>query len=164
MIMVKTGFILIALFCTALHPFHISITDIEFDEEAKSIEIAQKIFTDDLQVALNAFSTEKTDLLDKSQKEANDLLIRKYLSDNIHIEINGKPTDFEFLGTQREGDATWCFMEIPKTKKLKSIKVKNTLLFEMFEDQMNLVHVKRNDEIKSMRLIKGKNEKAFVYE
>lgn len=162
--MVKTGFILLAFFYSALHPFHISITDIEFDEEAKSIEIAQKIFTDDFEEVLNAYSTDKVDLTSDDQKEANDVLIKKYVTEKIRFEINGKPADFEFLGTQREADAIWCFMEIPKTKRLKSIKVKNTLLFEMFEDQMNLVHVKRSGEIKSMRLIKDKNVEHFSYE
>ncbi len=164
MIMVKTGFILIALFYATVHPFHISINDIEFDEEAKSVEIAQKIFTDDFEVALNAYTSEKIDLVNEDQKETNDALIKKYILENIQIEINGKPADFQFLGSQREDDAIWCFMEIPKTKKLKSIKVRNTLLFEMFEDQMNLVHVKKSDEIKSMRLIKDKSEDAFNYE
>ena len=103
--MVKTGFILIALFYTSLHPFHISITDIEFDEEAKSVEIAQKIFTDDFEDALNAYSSEKIDLISEDEKEANDVLIKKYVTEKIRFEINGKPVDFEFLGTQREDDA-----------------------------------------------------------
>jgi len=162
--MVKIGFILISLIGGVFHPFHISITDIEFDEEAKSVEIAQKIFIDDFEEALNAAGNEGTDLVNESEKSANDALIKTYIINNLNLEVNGKPAEYQFLGTLIEGDAIWCFLEIPKTKKLKSIKVKNTILLEMFDDQMNLVHVKRSEKIKSMRLHRENREEAFNYE
>lgn len=163
-IMMNTVFIIFSVLSSALHPFHISVTDIEYDEEVKSIEIAQKIFIDDFEEALAAFSNSKIDLLDKSQKTSNDQLIEHYISEKFNIEINGKSVESDFLGTQLEEDAIWCFLEVSKVRKLNSIRIKNTLFFELFDDQMNLVHIKKDGEIKSMRLIKDKAERKFEYE
>lgn len=162
--MIKTAFIIFSILCNAWHPFHISVTDIEYDREVKSIEIAQKIFIDDFEEALVAFSQSKINLLVKSQEDANNDLIGRYLAEKLNIEINGKPVEAEFLGSQLDSDAIWCFLEVSKVKKLKSIQIKNTLFFELFDDQMNLVHIKKDGEIKSMRLIKDRPERKFEYE
>ncbi|MEL7146526.1 MAG: DUF6702 family protein [Bacteroidota bacterium] len=148
----------------SFHPFHISVTDIEYDAEAKSVEIAQKIFMDDLEEVLVPEEDRLVDLISKDQKAKNDLLIKAYLTKNFTIVINGKPADYQFLGTQVEGDAIWCFMEVPKTRKFKSISVRNTVLMDRFDDQLNLVHVKHEEKIRSMRLHKSESSKEFVYD
>ncbi|MGB3466615.1 MAG: DUF6702 family protein [Cyclobacteriaceae bacterium] len=162
--MIKAGFILLMFCQSMIHPFHISITDIEHDEEARSVEIAQKIFTDDLETALNAISKEKIDLNDQTNKASNELLIKAYLERHLQFEINGKQKTFEFVGVQREEDATWCFVEIPNIKKLKSIRVSNRVLMKDFDDQMNLIHIKKDGKIKSMRLTNSNYEDQIVYE
>ena len=110
-------YLLISLVSFSIHPFHISVTDIEYDAEAKSVEIAQKIFMDDFEEVLSASGDRMVDLIDASQKDANDQLIEAYLLKNFSLTINGKPAVYQFLGTQIEDDAIWCFMEIPKTRK-----------------------------------------------
>ncbi|MEL6562058.1 MAG: DUF6702 family protein, partial [Bacteroidota bacterium] len=116
--MIKTAIIIFSILYHASHPFHISVTDIEYDEEVKSIEIAQKIFISDFEEALVAYSQSKINLLDKSKKVANDDLIRSYLAEKLNIEINGKPVELEFLGSQIEPDAIWCFLEVSKVRKI----------------------------------------------
>jgi len=154
---------LFSLLYLGLHPFHISVTDIEFDAEAKSIEISQKIFIDDFEEVLRAIGNENVDLVN-GDKDSNNEMIKKYLLQNFEVKANGKNTEYNFLGTQIEADAIWCFMEIPKTRKLKTISVSNTLLTNRFEDQMNLVHIKRSGKIKSMRLTRLNPSESFDYQ
>ena len=162
--MVKICYLVIFATFSSLHPFHISVTDIEYDAEARSVEIAQKIFMDDLEEVLVAKEDRLVDLIDKEQKEANDSLIESYLKKHFTLTINGKRVEYEFLGTQVEDDAIWCFMEVPKTRKFKSIEVRNTLLMDRFDDQLNLIHVKHEEEIRSMRLHKDHQNEQFVYD
>ena len=157
-------YLLISLVSFSIHPFHISVTDIEYDAEAKSVEIAQKIFMDDFEEVLSASGDRMVDLIDASQKDANDQLIEAYLLKNFSLTINGKPAVYQFLGTQIEDDAIWCFMEIPKTRKFKRIEVNSSVLIERFNDQLNLVHIKHEDKIRSMRLHVNNVSEIFSYE
>ena len=50
-----------------------------------------------------------------------------------------------------------CFIEIENLKGLKSIEVTNELLMDMFEEQQNIVHVKKDEDRKSLILEKGKD-------
>ncbi len=156
--------IIFSLLLFNLHPFHISVTDIEFDQDTKSIEIAQKIFIDDFEEVLRGLGHQNVDLVAKSRKVVNDQLVKDYLLKNFEVIANGKSTGYTFLGSQIEEDAIWCYMEIPKTKKLKSISIRNTILTDRFEDQMNLVHVKREGKIKSMRLTRNNPQENFDYQ
>ncbi len=45
------------------HPFYISLTDIRYNEEERRLEIAQKIFWDDLEVVVSKNAEEKLDFL-----------------------------------------------------------------------------------------------------
>jgi hypothetical protein len=57
-----------------------------------------------------------------------------------------------YLGEEIEADVMWCYIEIPKVKKLERIEVENLLLLETFDDQMNLVHVKAFGATQSLKL------------
>ena len=45
--------IVIPLFLSLFHPFHVSVCDVDFNEETKSIQLSQRIFLDDFEQALN---------------------------------------------------------------------------------------------------------------
>ena len=66
------------------------------------------------------------------------------------FEINGGRVNGIFLGKEVDIDATWCYVEIVNITALETMTVTNTLLFDAFEDQINLVHVKANDQKKSL--------------
>lgn len=163
-IMIKAGVFLLIICAAAAHPFHISITDIEYDKESRSLEIAQKIFTDDLETALKNEFGQTVDLNDENQREKHRTMIEQYLRKHLDLNVNGKQQEFEFLGMEREEDATWCYIEVGNVRKLKSLQVSNRLLLESFDDQMNLVHIKKDGKIRSMRLSAEKTEDLLIYE
>ncbi|MCR9249221.1 MAG: hypothetical protein NXI20_02315 [bacterium] len=144
--------ILLSYVLIVAHPFHISVTEIEFDQDAKAIEIAQKIFIDDLGEVIKDKDGQEYNLFQAPGNEEATTAIKEYVMANFEVIINEKPKDINFLGIQVEEDVMWCFMEIENVKKLKNIKVNSSILTELFDDQMNLIHVKAFGETKSMRL------------
>ena len=84
--------VLFSLLLLGAHPFHISVTDIEFDKEAKSIEVSQKIFIDDLEEVLRGLGHTNIDLVKPDQKEKNDEIIKQYVTNTFTFEVNGKAT------------------------------------------------------------------------
>ncbi len=155
--------ILYVLIFSFLHPFHVSVTDIEFDEEAKSLEIAQKIFIDDLGNAIMTKEGNSIDLFEVENNEKIRSMVQAYIESKFKLEVNGKPAPYNFLGASHKDDVIWCFMEIPKVRKLNTIKVTNTVLTEVFNDQVNLIHIKVDGKLRSMKLEKNEPSDTLEY-
>ncbi|MEQ9297741.1 MAG: hypothetical protein RIF33_04215 [Cyclobacteriaceae bacterium] len=136
-----------------LHPFHISVLDMEYDEDSKAIEISCRIFLDDLEETLRAYSDEaRLDIMDEASREKVHIELERYFREKVKISVNGKTAEMNYLGEEIDGDVMWCYIEIAKVKKLQSIEVENQLLLDSFDDQMNLVHMKAFGSTKSLKL------------
>ncbi|MFM2339019.1 MAG: hypothetical protein RL115_2212, partial [Bacteroidota bacterium] len=61
-----------------LHPFHVSVIEVNHSSTDKSLEISCKIFTDDFERALIKNYKTKVDLIHPTNKAAMDTLIKKY--------------------------------------------------------------------------------------
>ncbi len=138
------------------HPFYISLTDIRYNPEAKSVEIAQRIFWDDLEVALAKTYDKKVDFLNPDDPDQLEALLEDYLTAHNQIHINGKKVQLMYLGHEVEEDAAWFYLEAKKIAKPKSVQITNTLLFSQFEDQQNIVNFYMDEKPKSLLLDKRK--------
>lgn len=100
-----------------------------------------------------------------SDKEMSniDLYIERYLKHHLNVKVNNKKVDLKYLGKEYDNDVVKCYIEIEgiDADALKSIEVENSLLFELFEKQNNIVHFKIDDLRKSFSLISG-NDKALL--
>ena len=69
----------------------------------------------------------------------------------------------KYLGRETEGEVTWCYSEIGDVPSISTVTVINTLLIEMFEDQTNMIHIKTNDQKKSMLLTRAKDRGTVAF-
>lgn len=148
-------FMLVAVLtlCSFMHPIHVSVCDIEFDQERKAIEIVQRVFLDDIENAIRKRETAPhLDITQPDNGKTTDEMIQSYLVSHFKIKINDTPRAYHYLGHEIEGDALYVYMEIEKVKELKSITVFSDILTEVFDDQVNLVHIEVEDDISSMKL------------
>ncbi len=132
------------------HPFYISVCQIDYNPDTDTLEMSFRIFTDDLEQALETMGSNRLHLGTEREAEKADLYIGRYLARNVEFQINGRRVNAAFLGKEVDTEATWCYVEIADIPVLDTMTVTNTLLFETFEDQVNLVHVKANDQKKSL--------------
>jgi len=137
------------------HPFHVSVTDIEHDPVSKTVQISHRIFLDDLEVGLKKYhKLEKLDTYEPENVQVLDSLIGNYLNKKVSFLINGAKKEFNFLGSELEGDARWCYYEIEGIPEVNEAEVTNMALMEAFDDQQNIVHFKSNGKLKSYKLDK----------
>nr|WP_245553451.1 DUF6702 family protein [Echinicola vietnamensis] len=136
------------------HPFYISVTDINYNEEAKSLEIAQKIFWDDLEVALGKEAGASVDFMHPEDPEELSSMIKSYLLKHNALVVNGKNTALEYLGFEVEEDAAWFYMEAKGVSKPGKVEVSNKILVSDFPDQRNMVNFYVDDEPKTLILYK----------
>lgn len=132
------------------HPFYISVCRIDYNTDTDALEMSFRIFTDDLEQALESMGTGRLHLGTEREAEKADEYIGRYLARHVELEVNGLPVDAAYLGKEVDTDAIWCYVEIAGVTELKSMTIKNTLLLESIEDQVNLVHVNANDQKKSL--------------
>lgn len=145
-------YIIIFLGQIIAHPFHVSVCDIEFKKEAKAIQVSQRIFLDDLELTLNNRFEASFVIDDIATTSILDSLVSTYMEEHFKIHVDGKIQQGNFLGSEIEEDALWCYIEFEGVRKIKSIEITSTVLLESFEDQANIIHFKANEFEKSTKL------------
>jgi len=134
------------------HPFYIGVTEMNYNEASKSLEISCKAFTDDLETALGKANKEKPDLFQAKNKETANKEIEAYLKTHLLIKINGKAVTPGFLGFERENEAVWSYLEAVNVPQPRTVEITNSILYDAFDQQINLVHVTVNGARKSSKL------------
>src|ERR1043165_9267976 len=86
-----------------VHPIHISVTEINYNEKSKSLQMTTRVFTDELELGVRAQRKEaELDLLEPKNGIATKQLVQNYLIAHIKIKIDGKPVKMNFLGFEQE--------------------------------------------------------------
>jgi hypothetical protein len=146
----------IAVTFFSLHPIHVSVTEISYDERDKELEIISRIFIDDLEVAIRQVQNKpELNLLTPGADTSIDKLVSAYLQSRFKIKLDGKEQKVVYLGHEIENEAILCYIQVPNIKKWKSIEVANTVITELHDDQSNLVHVTVRGSVKSLRLMQN---------
>ena len=150
---------------TKLHPFHVSVVEIEHNAGDKTLEISCKIFTDDFETILAKNYNTKVDLTNppNNNKPAMDSLVKKYINSHLTIRTNGKPANFEFVGYEVEKEAAYGYIQVNNISSVSKLDITNTILFDKFDDQVNIMHVKVNGDRKSYKLNYPDKETSFSF-
>ncbi|WP_316802175.1 DUF6702 family protein [Pedobacter nototheniae] len=135
------------------HPLHVSTTEVNFNAKDKTLEVSCRIFTDDFESILSKLYKQKTDLSKPAMKIAMDDLVKKYLTTHLQIKVNGKIVALSYVGFEIDHEATNIYLEIEKIAAVKSVEVNNTILYDLFDDQMSIVHVVKNGNRKSGKIL-----------
>ncbi len=145
------------------HKFYVSVTEIEHNEKAHSLQIISRVFTDDLENLLQTRYDPSIKLGKEVETEDVDKLISKYLQQKFTIEVDGREVKHIFLGKEYENDMTVFYIEVTEVENFRKIRVRNTVLMDLFEDQKNLIHVENKGKRKSLILAGGREEDELKF-
>lgn len=148
---------------SAYHKFYVSVTEIEHNEKNSSLQVISRVFTDDLEKVLKERFDPDLRLGKKVETQGVEAYLKKYLEQRFTVEVDGKPLKITFLGKEYENDMTLFYIEIPEVKGFSNIKVENTMLLDMFEEQKNLIHVQYKGKTKSLILAEGKESDVLNF-
>lgn len=143
MLKVLNSLIIVFLVFTlsAFHPFYLGVTHFKLNSKSNTLETSVKLFTNDFEASLKKLNGKTVDLINGSNKEEINKLINKYLQAHLNIKVNGKNAAFDYIGFEIEKDVTWIFVEYKKIKSLKTLDIENTLLYDSFDKQTNIIRV-----------------------
>lgn len=133
-----------------MHDFHLSKTEINFDTNTKSIQVATKVFIDDLELDLQYDGYRNLNIGTDKEVPQTDSLIADYFIKHLLISTN-KSSELKqfYIGKELSEDliAIWAYIEIPVEEAPSAIFVKNTILTKIFNDQKNMVLIKKDNRL-----------------
>lgn len=134
------------------HPFHVSVVEINHNAADKTLEISCKIFTDDFEKILGKNYRTKVDLINPPNKAVMDTLVKKYILSHLLVKADGRPVAMNYLGFENEGEAVYSYIEVENVATVKKIEIITNLMHDLFDDQVNIVHVTVGGNRKSNKM------------
>jgi len=156
------AFILIHSFIPsfAKHEYHVSVTQMQYNPALKSFEVSIRIFTDDFEAGLSAENGNRRFTV--KNNDQNDPFVERYIRKNfLFTDGQKKPVNVRYVGKEQEEDATWIYLEIPFQNMLEGCKLQNSILMEVFEDQVNMTNLKFSSEKKTFLFKKGQTVQSL---
>ncbi len=137
-----------------IHPFYVSVCEIYHNPRTEALEISMKIFIDDLELAIQKSADANFKISESSDKSVIEKEVEKYLENKFIIEIDSKIPEKKLIGFELDKDAIICYIEIKNIKQISNIRIYNSILTEVYEDQINLTHFQYRDQLKSLKTTK----------
>ncbi|MBC3785107.1 DUF6702 family protein [Spirosoma utsteinense] len=142
------GLLLVSLTASRpAHDFHASVTQMQYNAKEKIFEISIRVFTDDLEKGL---SRELNTTVHLAPGGKTDAILEKYVRSHFaYVSPQKLPKEFSYVGHEVEADANWLYLEMPYAEAFRGGSLKQTVLMEMFDDQVNMVNIQYQGQKKT---------------
>lgn len=151
-------------FLAPKHDFHVSKCLVEYNETEQALQISLHVFVDDLEEALRQQGHDNLQIGTLKEAEQAEAYLGEYLKKNFRLELNGRPIQATLLGKELSDDymAVWCYLEFTGVTSVRQLKLTNTILMEIFDDQTNMVTVKGPGGKRSGFLFQSGNSEGTI--
>jgi hypothetical protein len=146
-----------------MHKFYVSVTQINFNQDKKIVQITSRIFIDDLNNALEKKHKKKFHIGSTKETDEEIQLLKKYINDNFSIKVNNKPKQVVYLDKEIEDDVIIVYQVIRGIPKINSLQIKNTLLFDFLLEQQHIIHTQVLTKKQSALLTLENSEELLKY-
>ena len=147
----------------AFHPFYVSVTEINHNTTDKVLEISCRIFIDDMESVLKQNYKTPVDLSNAKQQAQNDKLVNDYIVKHLSLIADNKALNLAYIGFEKDSESVFCYFEVPQVVGVKNLKLTNSILQDLTNDQINIMHVTVGGTRKSYKLDYPKKEASFSF-
>ena len=145
------------------HPYYVSIFQVQYNTENKSLEVSVKVFADNLLQGLENAGYSDIFLGQENENPQTDTFITEYLQSKIEFAVNGKLQPYQYIGKELEDGVVWLYLEITGIERFERFGISCSLLTEVYETQSNIIQVEKNKQIKSLLLNRKKTTGTLVF-
>lgn len=152
-------FFVIILFITGLfsakdiHPYHVGSVEFKYNSASKTFEISGKFFLDDLENALKEKFGKAVQFNNPQYKSQIDAYLIEYCAEYLKMKSDNKFLKINYLGYEEDHEAVNIYLESEKTNPPKKVETAVSFLYNLFDDQMNIIHIIVDGKRKSQRLL-----------
>ena len=158
LLFIATTFLVVALSSfksysySDVHPYHVGSVEFNYNSKSQTFEITGKFFLDDLENGLKEKYGKAVHFNDrKYQSEINDLL-KQYCVDYLKLKVDNQFLKINYVGFEEDSEAVNIFLESEIVNKPKKVEVAVSFLYNLFDDQMNIIHLIVNGKRQSEKL------------
>lgn len=151
-------------FIFLMHPFYVSVVEINHNAKEKVLEISVRIFTEDLEETLKLnFPKEKTDLYAVQKNAKTDSLISTYVRQKLQLSTGKTPLVLRYVGFEKIDESIWSYFEVPGIASINQLHISDKLLYDFKKEQINMHHVIVNENRQSRKLDNPNSELDFSF-
>lgn len=111
---------------------------LEYNAEERLAEITVRTFADVLEAILSK-RTGKSVRVDVSK--AADTSVFGYLRSVFQLKSSAQEVELQWIGMEVRGNTAWIYLQVKVPEGRSKTSLRNTFLFDLFEDQVNIVNV-----------------------
>ena len=128
------------------HDFHLSKTIVNYNTEEESLQITMHLFLDDLEDGIRLMGEDSLKLCTKYEREDAEMHMNNYILSHYKMKVDGSEIPMEYIGKEISEDlqAVWCYFIVENQANIDAITIENNLLLDVFEDQKNMVNIRKN--------------------
>lgn len=125
------------------HKFYVSTTIVAENTRTQSVEITIKVFTDDLELALEERNNldGQINLGEEDENEEAGRMIESYVRDSFTMTFDGRELNWAYIGSETEYDLTYIYFEITPTPRFSALDISNKILLDQYDEQVNITHI-----------------------
>ncbi|MEO7977055.1 DUF6702 family protein [Flavobacterium sp.] len=158
------GILFLSLSSFAFHKFYMGIFQVNYAAEKKMLQITSRIFVDDLNKGIEKKYNKKAFIGTDKETSADVELLKKYLSENFTIKINGQPKPISFLSKELEADDVLvCYSRITAVEKFKTLEILNSVLSDWNAEQQNITHISAFGTKRSVLFTESSRKEVLKY-
>lgn len=140
------------VFSFKTHPYHVGSVEFNFNNTSKTFEITGKFFTDDLENAINKkYGTSLFFSEEKDHAKFNEYL-KKFCEEYLKLKSDNQFVTINYLGFEEEVESVNIYLESEPIKTPKKVETAVSMLYNLFDDQINIVHIIVNGKRQSHKL------------
>jgi hypothetical protein len=137
------------------HPIHTTLTEIALDSTDGSMRFTIRSFADDFSAAVSKHAGKPR----PTDYRVPDSDIVSYVTSAVVVEASGTRAPFAWAGSKRSGDVIWVTFKVPSVHALRGVKIASALLFDLYDDQVNIVQTSAGGRHHSMLFTSGDGKK-----
>jgi len=124
-----------------IHPYHVGSVEFNYNQKSKTFEITGKFFLDDLENALKEKYGSAVHFNDAKYKNQINDYLKKYCEEYLKVKADNKFLKVNYIGFEEDSEAVNIYLESETVSTPKKVETAVSLLYNFFEDQMNIIHI-----------------------
>lgn len=142
------------------HPLHSTMSELTEDRAHGVVRAMIRVFADDFGTAAERATRTR---LPASLGASWDVAALNYVSTTFGFsDRSGRALPLRSCGTKRTADLLWICVEANSTDGLGALKVRNVMLSDLFDDQVNVVQASVGGARRSLLFTRGDRPKAIA--
>ncbi len=135
------------------HPIYVSVVEMEYNASEKTVEISCKVFSEDFETAIGKATGVPADVHHPKDKALLEKQMADYVRKHLQVKLDGKTGGMEWVGFENESQFTFTYFQVNNVNAApKKIDVLVNIFHELYQDQINIVHVTVSGNRKSTKL------------